>query len=442
MRVMGARLLAFGLLLLLLVGLMACGAVVDSGVVETAVAVTQAANNAAAADTVEAQETPIIVTSTPRPTKEPGIVDEAVSNVAEATNLDQITVLGLTGEDWINVLVSALTILLGYLIASLIFRRLLQWLVRKTSTDFDDKFLETIQGPLRFFVLVFFVQLSVLRLTFLNEDLVRFFSNLFFLLYLTTLFWIIWRLIGFSIEWYHLHATPKDADQAVRIEKILPLVRRILYAILIIIVITMALSYWNVNITALIAIIGIGGLAISLAAQDTLTDVINGLLIWIDRPFRIGDRIEIHGEETWGDVTDIGTRTTRIRTGSNVMVIVPNSVIGKNQVINYTYPDPTYRTEVEFQLDYSEDLNKVRQVVVEAVRSVDGVLKEEPVEALFIDFGHSTIVFRVRWWINAYYDTYIMSDMVNSAILDALREAGIEVAIPRQELRGEIGTGK
>jgi small-conductance mechanosensitive channel len=400
----------------------------------TVAADVQAALDGATIATIESQETPIVVTSTPRPTKEPGVVDEAVSTVASATNLDQITFLGLTGEDWINVIVSVLTIFVGYLITTFVFMRSLRWLVRKTPTQFDDAFLDTIHGPLRFFVLVLFVQLSLLRLTFLDEEVVRFLNNIFFILYLSILFLIIWRLIGFALDWYREHVTPKDEEQEARREKTLPLIRRILHVTWIVIVFMMILSHWNINITGLVAIIGIGGLAISLAAQDTINDFINGILIWIDRPFRIGDRIEIQGKNTWGDVTDIGARTTRIRTRNNVMVIVPNSVIGKNQVINFTYPDPRFRTEVEFQLDYKEDLNHIRRVVVEGVRSVEGVIEDEPVDALFRDFGHSTIIFRVRWWIDSYSDTYIISDKVNSAILDALNEAGIEVAYPSKKL--------
>ena len=402
----------------------------------TAVTELQQTEDTSTSETAEALETPIIVTSTPRPTREPGVVDEAVSTVASATNLDQVTFLGLTGEDWINVIISIITILIGYLLTTFIFMRILRWLVSKTPTKFDDAFLDTIQSPLRFFVLVLFIQVSILRLTFLDEGVVRFLDNIFFILYLSILLLIIWRLIGFSLDWYQQHVTPTGEEQEARREKTLPLIRRVLHIIWIVIVFMMALSYWNINITALIAIIGIGGLAVSLAAQDTINDFINGILIWLDRPFRIGDRIEIQGEETWGDVIDIGARTTRIRTRENVLVIVPNSVIGKNQVINYTYPDPTYRTEVEFQLDYKEDLEKVRRVVVKAVRGVEGVIGDEQVDALFRDFGHSTIIFRVRWWIDSYSDAYLISDKVNSAILDALHEAEIEIAVPIQEIRG------
>jgi MscS family membrane protein len=311
--------------------------------------------DSAAAATTEALETPIILTSTPRPTKEPGVVDEAVSHVADATNLDQVTFLGLSGEDWINLAVSIITIVIGYLLVNLIFMRILRWLVRKTPTRFDDDFLDTIQGPIRFFVLVLFFQISILRLTFLDEGIVRVLDNIFFILYLSILFLIVWRLIGFTLDWYRDHVTPDDEEQEARREKTLPLISQVLHVTWIVIIFTMALSRWNVDVTAFIAIIGIGGLAVSLAAQDTINDFINGVLIWLDRPFRIGDRIEIQGKETWGDVTEIGARTTRIRTKENVMAIVPNSVIGKNQVINFTYPDPTFRTEIEFQLDYKED---------------------------------------------------------------------------------------
>jgi hypothetical protein len=253
-----------------------------------------------AQETVESQGTPIIVTSTPQPTKEPGVVDEAVSAVAATTNLDDVTFLGLTGEDWINILISTVTVLVGYLIASWVVRVVLRWLVRRTPTDFDDQFLQRIDGPIRFFVLVLFIDLSVYRLTFLSEDVQRWLNNLIFLLYLASLLWMAWRLVGFSLEWYQTHMSVKTEEQADRIEKTLPLIGRILYVTLLFIAFLTILNHFNVNVTALLATLGLIGLALSLAAQDTLNDIINGVLIWLDRPFRIGDRIEIQGEKTWG----------------------------------------------------------------------------------------------------------------------------------------------
>ncbi len=81
--------------------------------------------------------------------------------------------------------------------------------------------------------------------------------------------------------------------------------------------------------TALATVLGLGGLAISLAAKDTIADAIAGFIVLVDQPYRIGDRIEIQELGTWGDVTDIGLPTTRIRTPDNRMVIVPNSTIAQ-----------------------------------------------------------------------------------------------------------------
>ena len=173
-------------------------------------------------------------------------------------------------------------------------------------------------------------------------------------------------------------------------------------------------------------------IALSLAAQDTLSDMISGFLILADRPYRIGDRIEIQGIGTWGDVVEIGLRTTRIRTRDNRMVIVPNSIIGTNQVINYSFPDPNYRIQTHVGIAYGTNVMEARRIMVDAVRQVEGVLPDKPVEALYIDMNNWAMVFRVRWWIESYADTRRMYDKVHSALQEALDEAGIE--IPNDQL--------
>ncbi len=98
--------------------------------------------------------------------------------------------------------------------------------------------------------------------------------------------------------------------------------------------------HFAINITVVAGALGISGLALSLAVQDTPADVIAGFTILLDRPFRVGDRTEIPCEGTWGDLVEIGTGTTRIRTRANCLVIVPNSTIARSQVVSYTFPDP------------------------------------------------------------------------------------------------------
>jgi small-conductance mechanosensitive channel len=207
---------------------------------------------------------------------------------------------------------------------------------------------------------------------------------------------------------------------------------------LVVVALTILLSYFGINVTALTAALGIGGLALSLAAQDTLSDAISGFIILADRPFRVGDRIEIQGIGTWGDVAEIGLRTTRIRTRDNRMVIVPNSVIGKNQVINYTYPDPCYRIQTHVGVAYGTDIQTARRVLIDAVCGVEGVLPDRPVDALYHEMGDSAMIFRVRWWIESYVDTRRVIDRVHTVLQEALDEAGIESPYPIQAVKLQV----
>jgi small-conductance mechanosensitive channel len=158
--------------------------------------------------------------------------------------------------------------------------------------------------------------------------------------------------------------------------------------------------------------------------------MISGIIILLDAPFRVGDRIEIQGLDTWGDVVDIGLRTTRIRTLDNRMVIVPNSNISQNQVINYTFPDPQYRTETEIGVAYESDLRQVREVITGALRGIPGVIQDKPVDILFLEWGDNTINLRVRWWIESYQDARRITDRVNEAVYHALDLAHIELPGP------------
>jgi small-conductance mechanosensitive channel len=172
-----------------------------------------------------------------------------------------------------------------------------------------------------------------------------------------------------------------------------------------------------------------------------LADTVSGFVIMVDRPFRIGDRIEIQELDTWGDVIDIGLRSSRIRTRDNRMVIVPNSVIGKSLIVNHCYPDTQYRIQIRIGVAYGTDLELARRTMIEAVGGVEGVLPDRPVEALFLEFGDSALIFRVRWWLESYEDTRRMFDRVNTALYNALNDAGIELPNPQLDVHHKFAPG-
>jgi small-conductance mechanosensitive channel len=354
-----------------------------------------------------------------------GPISQWVSDLADQYGWDQIFFLGLSVEDWINFALSILFFILIFISGKWLINRGLREVIKRASFEAGEEFLKIIKPQVNWLVITFASHISLARLTFLSQSLRVFLSQVFFISYLTILAAILWKLVGFGSE--TLLKRGKTEEDILRLRPIYMVVNRLGEALLIIGYFSIMLSYFGIDITAFAAALGIGGLAISLAAQDTLADAIAGFLILIDQPFRVGDRIEITGLGTWGDVVEIGTRSTRIRTRDNRLVIVPNSAIAKDQVVNYSYPDPRYRVQIEVGIDYDSDLKLAREAAIAAVKDVEGVLLDKPIDALFLDFGDNTIVFRIRWWIDSYVDTRRMFDKVNEALLNGFNEAGIKM---------------
>jgi small-conductance mechanosensitive channel len=270
------------------------------------------------------------------------------------------------------------------------------------------------------------------RLSFLPQEWNTWLSEGFFILYFLVGFLFAWRLVTHIFDWLSEEVAQKT--EATLNEQLFPFFQRIVLILLSAIGIITILSHFQVNITAMVTTLGIGSLAVALAAQNALEDTISGFLIMIDRPYRIGDRIELLDLDTWGDVVDVGLRSTRIRTRDNRMVVVPNSQIGKSLVVNYAYPNDQYRLQIHLGVAYGTDIEHARKVMVDAVKGVNGVLPDRPVEALFLEFGDSALIFRVRWWLDSYVDTRRMFDRVNSALYNALKNENIQLPFPQLDV--------
>ena len=374
----------------------------------------------------------VLPTRTPAPTATPGLIEREVEAATAETGLAWIYFLGLSTPDWINLGISLAAVGLGYLLGTLLIRKILPAVARRTPTELDDRFLDKVGSDLRWLLVVIVMNWGNRRLTFVSADLKDLMGDLFFLVGLAIALQAGWRLIDMAGQWYGERA--RRAGREEELAPLITLLARIFRALLLVTGLTILLAHFGANTAALGVTLALAGLAISLGARDTIADAIAGFIILVDRPFRMGDRVEIQGAGTWGDVTDIGLRTTRIRTRDNRMVILPNSLINGNQVVNYTYPDPRYRIETTVGIAYGTDRGLARQTIVDAVRQVEGVLTDMPVEALYIEMGNSAMVFRVRWWIESYVDTLSMFDRVHDALQDALDAAGIEMPYPTQTL--------
>ncbi|MBS1249319.1 MAG: Small-conductance mechanosensitive channel [Chloroflexi bacterium] len=344
--------------------------------------------------------------------------------------------LRLSVEQWVDLGISFFAVVLvlsfGRWFVALILGRVIGKVTRHTKTTLDDVFLDLLQTPLYALGVVLILNISLTRLDFLPSSWIVWMDDFFFVLYFLVVFSFAWAFVLNFFRWYG----KKIAEQTEsNIDKqLLPIFQRIALILLGTIGFITLLGHFQVDISAMVASLGIGSLAIALAAQSALSDMISGFLIMVDRPFRIGDRIEILDLDTWGDVIDIGLRSSRIRTRDNRMVVVPNSLIAKSLVVNYSYPNDQYRIQVHVGVAYGTDLEFARETIIMAVKDVEGVLPDQKVEALFLEFGDSAVIFRVRWWLDSYVDTRRMFDRVNTAIYNALNEVGIEMPNPQLDV--------
>jgi small-conductance mechanosensitive channel len=146
----------------------------------------------------------------------------------------------------------------------------------------------------------------------------------------------------------------------------------------------------DIQVGPVLAGAGIFGIAIGLAAKETLSDILAGIFLIADRPIRIGDRIMIDriGKHwgSWGDVVDIGLRRTTIRNTDGVVVNYPNSVLSASTIKNFSFDPQPVRARIRFQTDYAADPQLVKQVTLDAIEKIDGIID-----------GTTTVVIRSIW---------------------------------------------
>ncbi len=220
-------------------------------------------------------------------------------------------------------------------------------------------------------------------------------------------------------------------------EKTIPIISKAIKYSMIIILIILAIRISGYDITPLLAGMGIAGLAISLAARETLSNIIAGLFIMLDKPFSIGDRIEViapEGYATWGEVVDIGFRSIKVRTTDNLVIVIPNSQVINRDIINYTINGPIIRLRIPVMISYESDFEKAEEILLKIANENGDVLKKPEPKVVFKELADNGILLELRVWIkDAKKRTYITSDIIKR-ILEEFKKHGIEIPYPRREI--------
>ncbi|MDX1623031.1 MAG: mechanosensitive ion channel family protein [Gemmatimonadota bacterium] len=218
----------------------------------------------------------------------------------------------------------------------------------------------------------------------------------------------------------------------------LPLLNKIVRFLVVAVGILIALGQVGVDITPLLAGAGVVGLAVSLAAKDTLSNLIAGILLILDRPFQVGDRIEVWNapEETgtWGDVVEIGLRATKIRNPDNLIIVIPNNEIMRRDIVNYTASGQHIRLRIPIAIAYDADVDEARRRILEAAAGVQGV-KESPEPVVILRrFGESSVDLQLRIWIEDARMRRAIADEITERVKERFDEHGIEIPYPKRDL--------
>ncbi|MCM8769238.1 MAG: mechanosensitive ion channel family protein [Candidatus Omnitrophica bacterium] len=216
-------------------------------------------------------------------------------------------------------------------------------------------------------------------------------------------------------------------------EQFVRLMGRVIQIVVYFIAATIILSYFKVNISGFLATAGVASLAVALAAQETLANVIAGLMLVLDKPFRVGDWIQLASGEM-GIVQEIGLRTTRILSFDNTVLIVPNAEIAKNKVINRNYPDLKIKIRQTIGVAYGSDLKKVKSVLKEICLANEKVLKEPEPMVFFTEFGESCLNLLLVYWIEDLREQFWVTDQVNMEIKRRFEAEGIVIPFPQRDV--------
>jgi small-conductance mechanosensitive channel len=203
--------------------------------------------------------------------------------------------------------------------------------------------------------------------------------------------------------------------------------------------ILLSLDVLGVNVLPFVAGAGVAGIAIGFAAKDTLSNLIAGVLLIIDRPFEVGDRIEIwsapKNSATWGDVIDIGLRATKIRTTDNIVIVIPNNEIMMRDIINYTTISTEIRVRIPIGISYDADVKKAKSVILDVAKKPEWVCDSPAPKVVVKQFGESSVDLELRVWIKDARRRIDTISFMTDNVKEAFDREGIEIPYPKRDIK-------
>ncbi|MDD2777360.1 MAG: mechanosensitive ion channel family protein [Methanocellales archaeon] len=309
------------------------------------------------------------------------------------------------------------------------FEKYLEEFAARTKIKGVDVIIKTIKGPL--YILILFIGIH-LALTIVKFQ---------FLAQIGLVFRIIGAILGTWVAYNIVPALMKEYGRSLAKrtktsidEVIIPVLEKIIRLFILIVGILLILNILKINITPLLAGLGVAGLAIALALQDTLSNMFSGFYMMLDHPFKLGDRIMLGVDEIY-EVRDVGMRSTRLYDVINhTMVTIPNSELSKMKLTNLVEPDRRLKVRIPIGVAYGSDMAKVRRVLLEIAKEAPNVLDDPETKVIFNEFDDFSLNLILIVWIEDVTKKMDVIDHINSRIKERFEEENIEIPFPIRTL--------
>lgn len=327
----------------------------------------------------------------------------------------------------------------GILIATFIATKIVYWflsniikkLTSKTKTNLDDVLIEKLEKPIRYSILIFGYWIAIHYLNIENKILLGFLEGLASLAIVLTLTSIASKIFDALVTEVVMPLVEKSEGGADNY--ILPVLSKAVKGVIWTFGIIIGLDNIGFDITAMIAGLGIGGLALALAAQDSVKNIFAGIMIFLDKPFKLKDRIQIEGFD--GVVEEVGLRSTRIRTLDGRIVTIPNSTFTDNSVVNVT-SQPALKIVLKLGLTYDTDQADM-QKAVDILRQIvadNAAILETDCSAGFNDFGDFSLGILFIYYVKPEAHWLDSQNDISKEVLKRFTEAKLDFAFPTQTL--------
>lgn len=311
-----------------------------------------------------------------------------------------------------------------------LFRGYLKKYAERSKTRFDDLLLAIIDGPIK---VVSFVILLTIGLEFFEwpaaiQEILR--KGLTLVVAFSVTYMSL-RLVDLLMRYWKQKAAG-ESERAFD-EQLFPIIRKTLKVFLVVVAVLLTSDNLGLKITSVIASLSIGGLALGLAAQDTLANLFGAVSVFVDKPFRIGDRIKLDAID--GTVEAIGLRSTRIRNLDGHLITVPNKTMGSATITNVTRR-PNIKTEMNIGVTYDTSTPKLKR----ALEMLNEIYRAHPMTGdlvvSFNKFGDSSLnILVVHWWNSTDHKAYLEGmQELNLQIKERFEAEGINFAFPTQTL--------